>query len=202
MTPERLEELRNRATRPRRTVPIVCNGDLAEQIANVQDELLALDRAAAGATGRRLASRSSAAKAAELDAQLDALYDEARDDTLLIVVEGVPGTVWKAFVAAHPPKPGDDGKPRPGYDGWIDRETAEDLLIRACAIGMRSTPDGPIQVLPDETLDWLLGDGVDAGFATIEQRESLFIAAFAVCRGNDAVPLRLRRSTTPTSDAE
>ena len=194
MTPERLAELRSRASRPRRTVPIVCNGDLAERIDNAQDELLSLDRAA---TGGRLASKSNSATAAALEKQLDDLYVQAEADTLLLVVEGLEGTVWRALIAQYPPTPGEDGKPRGGYDAFCDREAFEEPLIRAATIGMRATVDAEnVAPLPDGTLDWFFG------FATALQRETLFIAAWVCSRGDDAVPLRRRRSTTRSSVAE
>ena len=205
MTPEQLAELKARASRPRRTVPIVCNGDLAEQIQSLTDELVGLDRPA---NDRRLSSKSNAAKVTDLEAQLDELYERAAGDTLLIVVEGLPGTDWRALLAQHPPRLDGDGKSLPGWDTThrVNRESLEEPLIRAAVIGQRSTVDSPdVEALPDGTLDWLLGrtePPAQEAFATIEQRESLFLAAWNAGRGDDAVPLRRRRSTTPTSDGE
>lgn len=194
MTPERLAELQARASRPRRTVPVVCDGDLAQRIDALQDDLAALDRAQFA--DRRLGTRSNAAQVTELEAQLDALYEQAEADTLLVVLEGMEGTAWRALKAQYPPrKPAEGEEPPTGYDALCDREAMEEPLIRACVIGQRATPDlsSPVEELPDGTLDWLFG------FMTVEQRESLFVTAWAVCRGDDAVPLRRRRSTTPAS---
>jgi hypothetical protein len=74
--------------------------------------------------------------------------------------------------------------------------TMEEPLIRACVVGHRATADAEaVDELDDETLDWLLD------FCSVEQKENLFIAAWASCRGPDAVPLRRPRSTTPRSDS-
>lgn len=210
MTPERLAELQARASRPRRTVPVVCNGELAQRIDALQADLAAADTQAAG--DRRLGSRGVASQAAEMEAQLDDLYQQAEDDTLLLVVEGLEGTTWRALLAAHPPKPAVEGEAKPpgwagAVDALCDRESMEEPLIRLATIGMRATVDAKeLDPLPDGTLDWLLGFPGDdqrepvPGFASVEQRETLFLAAWNCSRGDDAVPLRRRRSTTTTSD--
>jgi hypothetical protein len=190
VTPERLAELQARATRPRRTVPVVCNGDLAQRIDATQAELLALD-AEDAAPNRRLSTRSAASRATELEAELDALYAQAEDDTLLVVVEGMDGTAWRALLGQYPPRARAEGEPPAlGFDSVCDRFAMEEPLIRACVVGFRADQDAEVQPLPGGTLDWLIG------FVTAEQRDTLFVASWAVCRGDDAVPLRQRRSTT------
>jgi len=176
-------------------VPIVCNGELAEQIQGILDEIAALDRPA---TNGRLASKTNATKVSELETVLDSLYEQAAADTLLVVVEGLQGTPFEALRAAHPPRQDGEGKPREGWDRVhnCNPETMREPMIRAAVVGMRAEPDGQVEPLPDGTLDWLLG------FATIEQLESLFLAVWNCSRGDDAVPLRRRRSTTPTSAGE
>lgn len=192
MTPEQLAQLQARATRPRRTVPVVCNGDLAQKIDALQADLAGLERA--NIVDRRLGTKGNDAQAAQLEAEIDALYEQAEADTLLVVVEGMDGTAWRALVAQYPPLKPAEGEEKPtGFDSVCDRVAMEEPLIRACVIGHRADPDAEVDPLPEETLDWLLG------FATVEQKETLFIAAWAVCRGGDAVPLRRRPSTTPVS---
>ena len=191
MTPERLAQLQARATRPRRTVPVVCNGDLAQRIDALQDDLAALERPA---LDRRLGSKSYDAQAAQLEAEIDALYVQAEADTVLVVVEGMDGTAWRALIGQYPPLKPAEGEEKPtGFDSVCDRVAMEEPLIRACVVGHRADPDADVDPLPADTLDWLLS------FATVEQRESLFVASWAVCRGDDAVPLRRRRSTTQVS---
>lgn len=202
MTPERLAELQARASRPRRTVPVVCNGDLAQRIDAVQAELTAEE---SPLVDRRLGSRSNAARVAALEAELDDLYERAAEDTLLVVVEAMEGTAWRALLAAHPPKPLAEGEEPPTvFDRLCDREAMEEPLIRACAVGFRADVDADVQPLPDSTVDWLLGYTDDdgnrvRGFMTAEKRDEMFVAAWAVSRGDDAVPLRRKRSTTLTS---
>lgn len=194
MTPERLAELQARASRPRRTVPVVCNGDLAQRIDALQAELAAIDTRAE--LDRRLGRRAGTSQTAELEAQIDDLYEQAESDTLLFVVEGLEGTAWRALLAAYPPKPTPEGADKPtGVEAMCDREAMEEPLIRAAVIGMRADVDAKeVDPLPAGTLDWLLG------FATVEQRETLWLAAWNCSRGDDAVPLRRRRSTTLESD--
>lgn len=192
MTPEQLATLQARATRPRRTVPVVCNGELAQAIAALQDDLAELDRRQVA--DRRLGSKSGDARTAEINAELDALYAQAEADTILVVVEGMEATPWRALLAQYPPlKLAEGEEPRSGFDRLCDRVAMEEPLLRASVIGHRATLDGEVMDLPDETLDWLIG------FVTDEQRDTLFVAAWACNRVDDAVPLRRRRSTTPRS---
>jgi hypothetical protein len=192
VTPEQLADLQARATRPRRTVPVVCNGELAQKIAALQDDLAELDRRQVA--DRRLGSKSDTARAAALNAELDALYAQAEADTLLVVVEGMDGIAWRALLAQYPPRKLAEGEePASGFDRLCDRPAFEEPLIRASVIGHRATLDGEILPLPDDTLDWLIG------FVTVEQRDTLFVAAWACNRVDDAVPLRRRPSTTMPS---
>lgn len=193
MTPEQLADLKARASRPRRTVPVVCNGDLAQKIAALQDDLAELDRQAAG--DRRLGSRSGDAREANINAELDALYEQAEADTVLVVMEGMEGIAWRALLAQYPPRKPAEGEDKPtGFDSVCDREAMEEPLIRASIIGHKATVDDDgILPLDDDTVDWLIG------FVNAEQRDTLFIAAWTCNRVDDAVPLRRRPSTTRTS---
>jgi len=193
MTPEELQALMDRATRPRRTVPIVLNGDLRQRIEELLVEQEQLQTESAGTLAepdRRLATRPSAplpARLAELDAELDLLYDEAEQVTLHVVVEGLAGTPWQAFKAQYPPRDGIKA------DTLWQFNTAEgrEPLIRATAIGHRS---GETLVdWAEGQLDWLVG------WVSDWQADKLFLAAVSTCRGDDAVPLRQPRSTTPSS---
>lgn len=188
MTPEQLKELQARATRPRRTVPIVCDGDLAQRIDALQAEIDDL----ADQPDKRLASKGKAA-ADKLAGELDALYEKAAASTLHVVLEGLQDTVFRALVAQH--KVAKDDKERtPWGPDSVDRLAMEEPLIRACVIGHRESLDAEeIHPLPAETLDWLIG------FTQLAQKETLFLAAWSACRGDDAVPLRRPRSQTPSS---
>lgn len=195
MTPEQLADLQARASRPRRTVPVVCNGDLAQKINGLQDELAELDRREL--LDRRLGSRGGDARAEAINAQLDDLYEQAKADTLLVVLEGLEGTAWRALLGQYPPRKAGEGEEKPtGFDALCNRETMEEPLIRASVIGHKADVDDvEILPLPDDTLDWLLG------FVNVEQRDTLFVAAWACNRVDDAVPLRRRPSTTQRSVA-
>ena len=73
MTPDQLAAIKASATRPRRTVPIVLDGDLAEKIRVL---LFEQEIGEASANDKRLASKVRK-RAAEIDAELDQLYAQA-----------------------------------------------------------------------------------------------------------------------------
>lgn len=193
MTPEQLDAIRNRATRPRRTVPVVLDGDLSQQIQELIAEREAIDEATAKPTGgRRLSTRAaSASRLAEIDAELDVHYAAAAASTLQVVIEGLAGTPYDAFRSQYPPR---DGETADKF--WrFNTEDGCGPLIRACAIGYRDDDAETVHPWSEGQLDWLLG------FVTDWQRDLLFLAALNTCRGDDAVPLRPGRSATATSDA-
>lgn len=191
MTPDQLKDLQARASRPRRTVPVVCDGDLAQRIDALQaemDELVPPEQA-----DKRLASKPKPARVAEATAELDALYERAAASTLYVVLEGLQDTVFRALVAQHKVLKDDKDRTPWGPDG-VDRFAMEEPLIRACVVGHRESLEAEeLHPLPAATLDWLLG------FTQLAQKETLFLAAWSACRGDDAVPLRRARSQTPSS---
>jgi len=209
MTPEEFEAIRNRATRPRRTVPIVCDGDLRQQIQELlaeRDEIQAAAEAEAEKPkgNRRLSSRPPGfVRIAAIDAELDALYATAEASTLQVVMEGLSGIDYTAFRALYPAREGNEADKR-----WrFDTEAGRDPLIRACAIGYRGESEA-VHPLAPPVLDPETGEVVEEGqidwllrFVSDWQRDVLFLASLNTCRGDDAVPLRPARSETPTSDA-
>lgn len=197
----RLKLLRERATRPRRTVPVLLDGEVREQIEAVEDALDRLDAAEQGQ--KRLNTRTNAAERAKLLAELEHLHESAIESTLFLVVEGLPGSAYEALTAQHPPRSDGEGKRLLSDLGGVNATTFRRPVIRACVVGHRERPETDAPVLPvdDETLDWLLGTDEAPGFATDRQIQLMAEAAIGVNRGDDAVPLPRRRSTTTPSDA-
>lgn len=189
MTPERLAAMMDSATRPRRTVPVVLDGDLRSEIEELVVEFTELQAAEEKpAHDRRLsAKRVQSARLAQIEAALDPLYARAEECTLHVVVEGLAGTPWETFRAAHRPARDTQSDKLWGFNTDLGRTP----LIRDTVIGQRH--DDKVVPLPDGTLEWLLG------WATSWQLDALFLAALTTCRGDDAVPLRPTRSTTATS---
>ena len=213
----RLKLIREKATRPRRTVPILTDGEVREQIEAVEHELDRLDAEKAN-SGRRLNTKTAVSpQAVELTAELDRLFAAAAESTLYLVLEGMQHSVYLALVAQHPPRNGEDGKVLPVDAALgVNGDTFGVPLVRACIVGYRETEDGETLPIDQETVDWLLGTtatGTDAvtgervtvvspGFATNRQMETLLEVAFALNRKDDAAPLRRRRSPTATSADE
>lgn len=194
MTPEELTALMDRATRPRRTVPVVLDGDLRQQIEELAYELEQIETEQKE-NDRRLASKRKAppARLAEAEAELDQLAGAAEKVTVHLVVEGLPGTPFEALKTEHKPR-----EDHAGDKAWgLNLATIRDPLLRAALIGRRETADSE-QILPlaEGFVDWLLGWG------TSYQLDKLNLAALNASRGDDAVPLPQRRSATLNSDAE
>lgn len=197
MTPEQLAALQDSATRPRRTVPVVLDGDLREQIELRHVELEALQAAEQAAkekprADRRLGYRPPGVdtkRAAEIEAELEPLYAAAEGKTLDVVVEGMAGTPWQAMLVAYPPREGVNADTLWRFNTSEGRAP----LIQQTAIGYK---DGDtVHDWAPGQLEWLLG------WATDWVLDKLLLAALGVCRGDDAVPLPLPRSTTRSSDA-
>lgn len=180
-----LKSLRDRASRPRRTVPLVLDGTLSERIEAVRATMRQPDN------DRRLSSRPAGPNPA-----LEELYAQAADATVHVVLEGMPGTEWRALIAEHPPRLGEDGKPIEDDRLGVNDETFRRPAIRACVIGHKPDPSSSeVEPLDDEYLIWLLD------FITDRQTDRLFTAAFEVNRTADAVPLLERPYATLESDA-
>lgn len=195
MTPERLAQLRAAATRPRRTVPILLDGDVRGRVEVLEVELDDIDARAAGAEmDRRLASRKRVddPRRVEALAELDQLHAAAADSTLHVVVEGLASTVYRALLAEHPPRTGPDGKIHPDDRIGANEDTLRPALVRACVVGQ--LVDEELQPLDVDTVEWLIDWASDA------QMDRLSVAAYAVNRGDDAIPLPRTRSATLTSE--
>lgn len=176
-------------------MPILLDGDLRGRIEALETELDDLDARAAGAElDKRLASRRKAddPRRVEALAELDQLRAAAADSTLHVVVEGLASTVYRALLAEHPPRVGDDGKVHPDDRIGANEDTFRPALVRACVVGQ--LVDEELQPLDGDTVEWLIEWASDA------QMDRLAIAAYAVNRGDDAVPLPRTRSATVTSD--
>lgn len=196
----RLKLLRERATRPRRTVPVVTNGELREQIEAVEDALDGLDEAPVA--DRRLSTKTATSQRDGLLADLDALRTAAEDSTVYLVMQGLSDTAWLALKQQHPPLAQPDEKPRTtdayAITARFNIDTIRRPLVKACLVGHRERPDADAEVLPleSEFIDWLLD------FVNHKQITELADAAYQLCAEDDAVPLPRRRSATRTSDAE
>lgn len=221
----RLKLLREHATRPRRTVPILLDGEVREQIEAVEDELDRLDEAPK-TNDRRMSSKSDDGRRKELEAERDRLRASAEGSTFFAVMQGLQRTAYRALLAQHPVRVDKDGKVLVG-DRLVgaNAETVAIPLARACIIGHRERPDADAEMLPLDVGEWdgreytpslvehLLGyrvthpiiEGLTAEadpFATERQIDLLSATALTLCTGDDAVPLPRRRSETGTSTAE
>lgn len=199
----RLKLIREKATRPRRTVDVVLDGEVVAQIEAVEDALGRLD-GEAKKSDRRMSTKSDEAERTKLLAELDHLVKSAEDMTVHLVFEGLPGTAYQALTAQHPPRKDEAGNTLVTDLGGVNGSTFRVPVIRACVIGQQERPHADAPVLPiddelREMLDFMLGAGDEPPFLTDRQIQVLAQAAIDVNRRDDAVPLQRRRSANGTS---
>lgn len=195
----RLKLLREKATRPRRTVALLLDGEVRGQIEAVEDELDRLDDNPDGLLNSRTGKRRK-----ELEMELASLRAQAEQATLYVVVEGLQRSNYRALLAQHPPRKDEDGKIVRADVLGANSDTFQVPLARACIVGYQDSPDAaaPVEPIDAETVDWLLGTEDTEPFLTDRQIEVLASAALTVCRGDEAVPLpRTRSANQPSADA-
>lgn len=161
---------------PEREVPICLRGDLVaefEAIERALDELPKTDSLDSGAGD--LLERQEAIKA------------EMRENTYPVRLRAMPGPKWRALVAEHPARRGDDGEiVADDRHLTFNTDTMWEPLIRASIIDPELATTG----------DW---EEFDAGL-TEHQYNELGLAALALNRGPVSIPfshaaLRMRRSS-------
>lgn len=186
--------------RPQRTISVVLDGEVREQIEAVEDELDRLENAPPP-TDRRLSTKSNTARQKELEAELDRLGEVAAEATVHLVLEGLSDTVWLALKKQHPPLPVEGEKPKATNEyallAGFNIDTIRRPLIKACVIGQRDRPDADAPITPVEPVE--LDELLD--FINTRQMKDLSDAAYFLCERDDAAPLSRRRSPTSTSDA-
>lgn len=193
----RIKLLRDSATRPRRVVALLLDGEIRGKIEAVEDALARLDQAEE--KDGRLNSAAKRERAA-LEADLADLRARAADKTIHLVVEGMQRTAYRALVSQHPPRV-ENGKVIPSDLQGVNIDTVQVPLIRACIVGDLENPDLESEVSPIDTdlVDWLVGSADRDGFLTDRQIEILYMASLVVCRGDEQVPLPRTRSATRSS---
>jgi hypothetical protein len=165
MTPE---EIIRGAKLPERVVPVCMRPDL-------QAEWERLDRELGKARSQSLDSIEGGATLRALAEQLRALEAEMAYSTVEFRLRAMPRPAWKAFLLAHPPRKGEDGKvlERDAYVG-VDVDAFFPALVRRCTISPQLS-DELWQLLLDEKL-------------TDRQFDDLSNAAWALNRGEVDVP--------------
>jgi hypothetical protein len=162
--------------RPTRSIEICLKGDLVADWEAAEREL---NRAR---EEQRSASSKEAPGLGSLIEQVRALEAQMREHTETWVLRAMPRHKFRALVAAHQPRKGDDGEPiaedaRLG----LNRATFFPELIKATVV----TPE-----LDDEDWAWLLGDEAagEDGVLTDRQFGDLEDASWFVNRGEVEVP--------------
>ncbi|MGC5033082.1 hypothetical protein [Micromonospora sp. DT229] len=87
---------------PERTVPICLRGDLVAEFEDLERQL----------TEALQASTDSLEKAAPegIAERMEQLRQEMRDETEIFRLRAMPRPRWRAFIAEHPPRKGEDGE--------------------------------------------------------------------------------------------
>ncbi|MFG2046133.1 hypothetical protein ACGFIW_01715 [Micromonospora sp. NPDC048935] len=132
------------AALPERTVDICLRGDLQAEWEDLHRQLA--DAEAAAAKDKRLAGDH---RAREIGAQITAVQDQMRADTIVFRMRALHRKAWDALLKQHPPRKDNEEDAKLGYNV----EAFMEALIRSCTY----SPDD----LDDDTWRELLGDNDD-----------------------------------------
>jgi len=170
-----VSQLLNNAKRPEKIVPLCLAGDLQAKWEALHEEY---GRKVAAA-GRKMAN----ADARELSAKIVAVEEQMAEQTLEVVVRGLPRNDWKALVRDHPPREGVEADKQLG----VNQESFTDAMVYACIVSPEMTDDEKATLLD---------------VITDAQYEKLTEAAWNVNRRDLSVPFSPIASRTTPSTGE
>jgi hypothetical protein len=154
---------------PERTVLICLRSDLVTIFERLQADLVAAEKTAA-----TVDSLAAGPDLSTQRAELDELREEMKRFTVPFMVRALPRRQFRALLAAHPPRKGDDGKVDPADWQGVNNATYFDALIRATTV----SPE-----LDEETWQLLLDEKLSDA-----QYEALADAAFDISREKIDLP--------------
>lgn len=111
---------------PEKTVLICLRGDLAAEHEQAERDLEQAQRTAFDSL--------EGSGAGEIAERVRALEDEMREASHPFRLRALPRPVWRALVAAHPPRRGEDNEIVPEDRMLVNSETFFDALVRACLV--------------------------------------------------------------------
>jgi hypothetical protein len=167
------KEMRARAQRNRRTVPVCMRGDLAERFERLERELADAERREL--TSSEANSLEHEPESLRIAREIEAVRTEMQEDTYTWVLQALPGKSYRALKAAHPPREKDDGE-IVDEDRILDAnyDTFLEPLLRASVVDPVFDDDADFE----ETV----GD-LSEGFYT-----ALLNAAYGVNKGGPEIP--------------
>jgi hypothetical protein len=101
------KEMRARAKRNRRTVPICMRGDLVERFERLERELADAERRELTNPATSIEQESDTGRLAR---EIEAVRAEMREDTYTWILEALPGKKYRELKAQHPPRQNDEGE--------------------------------------------------------------------------------------------
>lgn len=156
-----------------RTIRLCLRGDLVARFEELERDLAK----AQSSTGDSLAGSG----AAPIAKAMEELREQMEDSTVTFTMRALPRPAYRAFIAAHPPRKGPDGKVLPEDEDGIDNSTFAFDLTRRCLVDPEMNDEEYAHLVDDILSDW--------------QFEQLWVAALAVCRGDVDVPFSFAAST-------
>lgn len=175
-------DILDKARPAERTIRLCLRGDLVAEW-----EMLERDLAKAQAT--QVGDSLAGTGAAPIAVAMQALREQMDDATVTFTVRALPRPKYRAFIAAHPPRQGPDGKPLAAdADEGVNTETFGFDLARLCVVEPEMTDEQYAHLVDD-----ILSD---------RQFEQLSIAALAVCRGDVDVPFSAAVSILMSSSGD
>lgn len=184
---------RKDAQRAERTVPICLRGDLVADWEAAEFELRRAQDQRLGADSKEDAGLGALAD------RVQALEAEMREHMENWRLRALPRFKFRALVAAHPPRKGEDGEVLDEDQLGLNRDTFFPALIRACLVHPHLDDDDWVWLLGSEDENGEDEDG-EEGILSDRQVSDLQDAAWFLNRGEVAVPFSraasfVRRST-------
>jgi hypothetical protein len=177
-----IDTLLDQARPAERGIPLCLRGDL---VARYEDLDRQRDEAEQQAK-RNADSLASGGQARQLAEQMEALREQMRDSTVTFTLRALPRPKYRALLAAHPPRRGEDGEILPeDRENGLNNDTFWTPLIRACLAAPALTEEQLTRLL-----DEVLSD---------RQYEQLAIEALQVCRGEVDIPFSFAASRLMTA---
>jgi hypothetical protein len=172
-TMKNFTEMLAEAKLPERTVEICLRADLVAEHEEAERDLEQAEKS----TSTSLAGNGTGA----LIERIDALEAEMREASYTFVLRAAKRPAWRALIAGHPPRKGDDGETNKADAQWgFNLDTFYPAIVRACLVDPELT-DAEFEVLLDEKL-------------TDSQFSELATAAFNLNAGAIDIPFSLAAS--------
>lgn len=155
--------MRKASTRAERIIPVCLRGDLLADHELLRQELRDAE-AASGDSMERVG-------VGELNDRIKAVEAEIRENTYRFRLRAMSNPDWRAFIAAHPPRRGDDGEIVEADKSLeLNTETFYDDLVRVSIVDPDPADDATWEEIRDSLTDYQYQEFAEAAW-NLNRRE-------------------------------